>query len=126
MVPWDKLDKKFKLSSMEQKRYAEAILRYEGYGLRIKDKEKIRLLRFPPEKLNRMAEMEHGRWTLERTRNGWEKGEERDPDNKITPYLQPWSLLPDKIRKWDLKYVKGWPKDFKEAGIEIYKLKETK
>jgi ppGpp synthetase/RelA/SpoT-type nucleotidyltranferase len=126
MVPWDKLDKKFKLSSTEQKRYAEAILRYEGYGLQAKDKEKIRILRFPPEKLNRMAEMEHGRWTLERTRNGWKKGEERDPDNKITPYLQPWSLLPDKIKKWDLKYVKGWPKDFKEAGIEIYKLKETK
>lgn len=126
MQTWKKLPPEFKLSSIEQKRYAEAILRYEGYGLREKDKNKIELIVFPKEKIEKMAEMEHGRWNLERTRSGWKRGEVRDPDKKITPYLLAWSELPDDVKKWDLDYVERWPQDFKEAGIEIYKLEHDK
>ena len=75
---WHKLHPQFQLSSIERKRYAEAILRYEGHGLRVRDKMKIRLVEFIKEEIDRMAEMEHGRWNLERIRSGWRKGEKRE------------------------------------------------
>jgi hypothetical protein len=30
--------------------------------------------------------------------------------------------LTEKVKQWDLDYVKRWPKDFQEANIEVYKL----
>ncbi len=124
MVPWKKLDAKFKESSIQQKLYAEAILRYGGYGLRKKPKKEIKLIEFPSDRLELMAEIEHGRWNLERTRSGWQEGKERDPYKKISPYLKPWTELSDVVKEWDRDYVKGWPKDFKEAGLEVYDLNE--
>jgi ppGpp synthetase/RelA/SpoT-type nucleotidyltranferase len=127
MESWKKLDKKFRESSIQQKLYAEAILRYAGYGLRKKKKDKITPITFPPDKLELMAEMEHGRWNVERIRSGWTLGE-RDPDKKISPYLRPWTELkglPKDPQKWDFQYVSNWPKDFKEAGLEIYDLNDS-
>jgi ppGpp synthetase/RelA/SpoT-type nucleotidyltranferase/chaperonin cofactor prefoldin len=125
MQPWDNLIKAFRNSSNQQKLYAEAILRYEGYGLRINKKlKKDELIQFDDEELCRMAEMEHGRWNLERIQEGWKKGKEKDVDRKITPYLVPWNELTDKVKSWDLNYVRNWPSDFSEVDIEIYKLKE--
>lgn len=124
MQPWLELDEKFKFSSIQQKFYAEAVLRYEGYGLRPNKKCNFEPINFSEEELERMAEMEHGRWVVERTQAGWKFGEERDPDKKISPYLAPWSDLPKKVKEWDLDYVRRWPEDFREADIEIYKLEE--
>jgi hypothetical protein len=73
-----------------------------------------------------MAEMEHGRWNLERIQNGWKRGVKKDIDKKISPYIVPWNELSDEVKKWDFDYVEGWPEDFKEAGIEIYKLGKGK
>ncbi len=84
-------------------------------------------IKFPPDKLKRMAEMEHGRWNVERIRAGWSLGE-RDPEKKISPYLLPWTELkglPKDPQKWDLEYVSNWPEDFKEAGLEVYELNDS-
>jgi len=123
MQPWDKLIIAFRNSSNQQKLYAEAILRYEGYGLRVnKNFNKDELIQFDDEELCRMAEMEHGRWNLERIQQGWKKGEKKDVDRKITPYLVPWNELTDEVKTWDLNYVRNWPSDFSEVDIEIYKV----
>ena len=124
MEPWDKLDKKFKESSIQQKLYAEAILRYGGYGVRKKPKSQIKLIKLPKDRLKLMAEMEHGRFNVERIRAGWKLGEKRDHFKKISPYLRPWIELSDDVQAWDLDYVAGWPKDLKEAGLEVYDLKD--
>ncbi|MBW2646569.1 MAG: hypothetical protein JRE23_10390 [Deltaproteobacteria bacterium] len=125
MQPWDKLIEPFQYSSIQQKLYAEAILRYEGYALREKDPEKIKPIEFSDEKrIRRMAEMEHGRWNLERIQTGWKRGPEKDIDKKISPYLMPWDELPEEVKEWDVNYVKRWPEDFKEAGLEVYDLNE--
>ena len=74
-----------------------------------------------------MAEMEHGRWNVERIRSGWRLGD-RDPDKKISPYLRPWAELkgfPKDPQNWDREYVSNWPKDFKEAGFEVYALDDS-
>ena len=124
MEPWDKLDKKFKESSIQQKLYAEAILRYGGYGIRKKPKSQIKLIKLPEDRLKLMAEMEHGRFNVERIRAGWKLGEKRDHLKKISPYLRSWIELSDDVQTWDLDYVAGWPKDLKEAGLEVYDLKD--
>jgi hypothetical protein len=127
MQPWDKLIEEFRYSSIQQKLYAEAILRYEDYGLRKKkNSKKIKLIEFSDEEIKRMAEMEHGRWNLERIQKGWERGEKKDVDRKISPYIVPWNKLSDDVKDRDFKYVKRWPEDFKEASIEIYKLEKGK
>ena len=72
-----------------------------------------------------MAAMEHGRWNVERLSAGWELGKERDPDNKISPYLRPWMELSEEVQGWDLKYVAGWPDDFKDVGLEVYELNDS-
>jgi ppGpp synthetase/RelA/SpoT-type nucleotidyltranferase len=126
MQPWDKLIEPFQYSSIQQKLYAEAILRYEGYALRvIKDPGKIKLIEFSDKKrVRRMAEMEHGRWNLERIQTGWKRGLEKDIDKKISPYLIPWDELSEEVKESDVNYVKRWPEDFKEAGLEVYDLSE--
>jgi hypothetical protein len=124
MEPWGELDKKFKESSIQQKLFAEAILRYGGYGVRKKPKNQIKLIKFPKDRLKLMAEMEHGRFNVERTRADWKLGEKRDHLKKISPYLRPWIELSDDVQKWDVDYVAGWPKDLKEAGLEVYDLKD--
>jgi ppGpp synthetase/RelA/SpoT-type nucleotidyltranferase/chaperonin cofactor prefoldin len=128
MQPWDKLRPDFRYSSIQQKLYAEAILRYEGYALRKnKNLKETDIIEFSDKgELNRMAEMEHGRWNLERIQEGWKRGEVKDADKKLSPYLVPWNELTEEVKQWDLDYVKRWPKDFQEAGIEIYKLEEEK
>jgi hypothetical protein len=128
MQPWDKLRPEFRYSSIQQKLYAEAILRYEGYALRKnKNLKETDIIEFSDKgELNRMAEMEHGRWNLERIQEGWKRGEVKDADKKLSPYLVPWNELTEEVKQWDLDYVKRWPKDFQEAGIEIYKLEEEK
>ncbi|HOP47981.1 MAG TPA: RyR domain-containing protein [Desulfobacteraceae bacterium] len=120
--PWDNLIESFKNSSIQQKLYAEAILWYEGYALRVlEDFERIKVIEFSSEELRRMAEMEHGRWNLERIRDGWKRGEEKIVEQKISPYLVPWNDLSGEVKERDVDYVKRWPEDFKEAGLEIYK-----
>jgi len=54
-------------------------------------------------------------------RNG-SRGEEKDVNRKISLYLVPWNELTDEVKACDLNYVRNWPEDYFEAGVEIYKL----
>jgi hypothetical protein len=66
-----------------------------------------------------MAELEHERWNRERLRAGWRYGPERDTERKISPYLVPWSELPDEIKEYDRETARGIPQLLAEVGIEI-------
>jgi len=72
-----------------------------------------------------MAEMEHGRWNVERLLDGWTFGEKRDHQKKKSPYLVPWPDLPDDIKKYDRDAVKGIPGKLKKLNYEIIPLPTT-
>jgi hypothetical protein len=123
MVEWDALLDHLKESNRNQALFMETVLQKVGFGLRKKAKDQVALPEFSTEEVDLMAEMEHGRWNVERLRNGWKSGP-RDPANKTSPYMVSWSKLPREIKDYDRKTVKGWPAILKEAGIEIYPLKQ--
>ena len=86
MLPWEKLREDFKDSNRHQAAYAEAILRKAGYGIRPAQGEGASP-EFTDEEVELMAEMEHGRWVVERLQEGWRYGSRRDPEKKVSPYL---------------------------------------
>ena len=75
--------------------------------------------------LDRLAEMEHGRWNVERLLMGWRWAEAKDVTRKLSPYLVPWEKLSPEIQKYDLDAICGLPEKFREAGLDVYSLRET-
>lgn len=121
MLPWDKLAEDLKQSNREQVMAAERTLRGAGYGIRVAAGE-VALPEFATEEVERMAELEHGRWNAERLQAGWKYGSMRDTAGKISPYLVPWEDLPESIRDYDRKAVHELPRVLATAGLEVYRL----
>jgi ppGpp synthetase/RelA/SpoT-type nucleotidyltranferase len=71
------------------------------------------------DEIDRMAEMEHGRWVVERLESGWRYGRNRDPEKKQSPFLVPWTELTEEQRDWDRNAGREWPRILAEAGLEI-------
>ncbi len=121
MMSWEELREDLKDSNRHQAGYAEKILRSVGWGVReITDHSDM--TGFTEKEIEEMAEMEHGRWVVERLRSGWTYGPDRDPGKKISPYLSPWKDLPDEVKDYDRRAIKDYPDCFRKAGLEIYRI----
>ena len=71
------------------------------------------------EKINIMAEMEHGRWNIERLLEGFKYGPQKDTLKKINPSLVSWKQLPDEIKKYDRDFVRETPRILAEFCYEV-------
>ena len=92
MRPWPQLAETYQKANIEQAKYAVLIL--EACGFRIRPSKKpILFIGFTDEEVDRMAEMEHGRWNVERLRDGWRPGKLRNDALKIHNCLVSWMLL---------------------------------
>ena len=119
MAPWGKLPKHLRESSRQQAEHNFEKLHQLGYTVhKIKDRD-IRLMTFPEDEVELMAEMEHGRWNVERLLDGWTLGERRDVIKKSSPYLVGWSELPDDVKSWDRELVRKMPEFLAKVGLEI-------
>ena len=126
MKPWGDLSEDEKWSNMHQVMYMTVILNAVGYGVRPKEKGKIKFPKIKDSDFEKMAEMEHGRWNTERLGRGWSYGQNKDATNKISPYIVPWNDLPEKIKEYDRVPVKNFPELLAKAGFEVYQLKKEK
>jgi len=72
--------------------------------------------------VERMAELEHGRWNVERLRDGWRYGKTRDDSRKIHDCLVPWTALPDEIKKYDRNAVRAFPEILAKAKLEVRRM----
>ena len=63
--------------------------------------------------------MEHGRWVVERLADGWKLSKTRDVAKKTSPYLVPWTELPEDIKERDRKAVRQIPELLAQVGCEI-------
>jgi ppGpp synthetase/RelA/SpoT-type nucleotidyltranferase len=126
LLPWKDLPEDLKISNYHQVAYAENILKTVDLGIRPITDPKKALLRMAKvlskEGIRRLAEMEHGRWNVERLLLGWHHAEIKDVVKKNSPYLVPWSDVPSKIKEYDLKAIRTLPAKFRDAGLEVYKL----
>jgi hypothetical protein len=123
LLPFDQLREDLKLSNLGQARYAVAVLARAGYGVRRPEGPPAPVV-IEETGVEIMAEMEHGRWVVERLCRGWMRGALRDPARRVSPYLIAWRDLPDAIRQQDRDAVQAWPALFAEAGLEVFRMSE--
>ena len=120
MRPWPKLDETYQKANLEQARYAVQILTACNFGVR-PAQEPVIFTGFDDHDIAKMAELEHGRWNVERLRDGWRYGTPRDDSRKIHPCIVSWDELPDAIKHYDREAVRAFPEILAKAGLEVYK-----
>ncbi len=117
-LPWEFIPEDFRRSSREQAAFAITMLRKKGY--------KVTGVSAPPQvrpildkHIESLAEMEHGRWNVERLCAGWRFASDKDNEKKLSPYLVAWSQLPQGIRDYDRKAVRFFPEVLAAGGYEL-------
>jgi len=118
---WEGLAADLRESSMQQADDIEWKLGEVGYelaavhGTRRGGEER----ELPTAVVERLAELEHGRWNAERLLAGWRYWKERDPERRLSPYLVSWAELPDAIREYDREAVRGIAGLAAEVGMRV-------
>ncbi len=118
---WDELLPDLKNSNLSLIDHIEEKLRSVGLKIRKVKGNPIILdftLKEYRELVEKMAEMEHGRWNVERMLSGWTLGE-KDTLNRKSPYLVPWTELSEEIKEYDRRPMRDIPKMLGELGYEI-------
>jgi hypothetical protein len=120
MKPWPKLEATYKTANLEQAKYSVQILEACGFDVRPSDAPDPKSVTFTDAEVERMARMEHGRWNVERLRNGWRPGP-RDDAKKLHPCLVPWTdeTLTEAIKDYDRNAVRMFPAILAKAGLEV-------
>lgn len=120
---WKDLADDLKLSNYHQVIYAENILRTAGLEVRPTTDAEAPLLDMNQilgeDGIRRLAEMEHGRWNVERLLRGWHFADEKDVAKKLSPYLVPWEQLSPAIQKYDLDAMRSLPEKLRGAGLDV-------
>jgi hypothetical protein len=110
---WEDLDDGLKDSNQQQADHVDIKLHVLGLErVNIADPRPA-VDSFDPGEIELLAEMEHNRWNAERWLKDWAPGP-GDKPRRVTPYLVPWSELPENIKKYDRKTVGKIP-DFLRA-----------
>lgn len=121
LVPWADLDEVYRRSNLAQ---AEDILRkleLVGCGYRPRAGGRPAAFRFTAEEIERLAEVEHDRFTQERIKAGFKPGRTRSLARKTSPYLVPWDRLTEAVKQYDRDAVSGIPEVLAQAGFEVYR-----
>jgi ppGpp synthetase/RelA/SpoT-type nucleotidyltranferase len=126
-LPWDKeKNEDFKRSCFHQVVYTLNAI--TGYGLTIGklDKSNPKLIIDLKTVLDRaaldhLAQMEHGRWNVERLLMGWRYDKKKDVAQRRSPYLTDWDSVPADIQKYDYDPWINLPVTLAEIGLGIYK-----
>ncbi len=120
LQPWDKLMPDLQHSTRHQCRQAVTILRQAGFDVEpVAENTLFTDPEFSLHEIEWMAEMEHGRWNVERLQAGWRYGTEKDLVARLSPYICPWSELNDAIKDYDREVIRGLPRRLWQAGLKI-------
>lgn len=117
IAPWQHLDETFKKANLGQVDQIEHKLRRIGFTLELADSKEM-TFQFSQEEVERLADMEHGRWVVERLEEGWTLGERNDT-KKTRPQLICWDRLPLVEKKKDYQAIRDLPKVLALAGYRI-------
>jgi hypothetical protein len=120
LQPWEKLSPDFQNSNCQQAAFSVEILLWAGFSIEVASTdEDLTDPGFSKDEIENMAEMEHGRWNVERIRSGWRYGPEKDEAAKISPYLVPWKYLSDEIKEYDREAVCNFPRLLWQAKLRV-------
>lgn len=73
------------------------------------------------EQIERLAELEHEIWMKSKRAAGYEQGPKASESPKLSPYLVPWSQVPDDFRYIDRAMVNAIPKILEKARLILVK-----
>ncbi len=124
MVSWGKLAEGLKESNRNAAEHIRIKMEAIGCDIVITNDWSVQLFEFSPEEVERMAEMEHERWSEERLRTGWTYGPKRNNSKKAHPSLIIWDDLSEEEKEKDRNLVRDIPSFLARAGFNIYRLEE--
>lgn len=73
------------------------------------------------EEVEFLSIIEHDRWVTERKASGWVYGEEKDSDNRISPYMVGWDAITEEIREYDREAVRNILPILRKMGVGVYR-----
>jgi hypothetical protein len=118
---WPELEEMFRESSRLQADHMLEKLREVGCAAVAVTDRAVAPFELGFEEVERLAEVEHGRWTAERLMDGWRWGPDRDEARRTHPDLVPWADLPDAVKEHDRRAVRAIPELLRLAGMEIHR-----
>jgi ppGpp synthetase/RelA/SpoT-type nucleotidyltranferase len=118
VAAWDELDEDFKESNRAQARHIEEKLRDIGCAV-VSARPAAEPVTLTTDEVERLAEMEHGRYNAERLLEGWTWSEVKDDDRRTSPHLVSWTELPDDIREYDRQTVREIPEFLAKIGLMV-------
>ena len=123
--PWHELADPFKESSRRQADHTQAMLRAVGCRIGPLGDWDQASFEFRPAEIDRMARMEHARWSDERKREGWAFGAKRDDVRKHNPLLVSWEDLPEEVREENRDAIRALPALLARADFAIVREREA-
>ena len=126
LAEWDTLVEHLKQSNRAQADYIARKLNAAGYTVRKGRNATVTPRQFTPDEVEIMAELEHGRWNVERLLDGWKWGPVKDVAKKVSPYIAPWSGLAEEVKELDRQAVRDIPHLLAKVGMEIVRVPVSK
>jgi hypothetical protein len=111
LAPWDELIEPLRASNLAQADDIPNKLALVRWRL-ARPGERLAL---GDDAIELLAEVEHGRFNIERLRAGWELGERR-VDRSATPYLKPWTELTEEAKDYDREAIMNIDPALRELG----------
>jgi hypothetical protein len=122
LVPWDELKENIKESNRRQADYIGVKLHAIGCYIVPMSDWNAEPVEFTPDEIELMARVEHNHWMEERLKEGWKYGVGlKDSKKKVSPFLIPWSQLPEGEKEKDRDTVYKIPAYLSEAGFQTYR-----
>ena len=122
LVDWAALPEDFKAANRAQARAVMEKLARANCGVRPLSDWTAELVVFDDDEVDRLARLEHDRWTEERLRAGWTYGPVRDDRRRHNPNLVDWERLDEPTKEVDRNFVRALPGTLAAAGLHAFRL----
>lgn len=118
LADWDELPEQLRRSNRAQGLDIVPKLRAIGCTVDRPPGGEARPIALSETEVERLAILEHRRWTAERLTDGWTT-DERDVARCETRDLVPWGELTEEEQEWDREAVRAIPEVLARVGLEI-------
>ena len=106
------------MTSVDKGKKIEQLLEDEGVPEFIDQRKKEPSFN-PADVIVSMARDEHGRWVVDRLKDGWRYSPKRDENKKTHDCLVAWDQLTPKVQGYDLDAIYALPESLKALGFKI-------
>ncbi len=126
ILPWEKLDERYRQSNLNQALEIGKKLNAIGCGLAPWTAFDAEEFTFTDEEIEKMAHLEHIRWVDERLSWGWRYAPQRDNRAMTHPDLLDWDDPLFTTQEKDRQTVRKIPYFLARAGFQVYRMRSVK